>query len=214
LLRLFFHHLYHRFAWAYDFVAAVVSLGQWNEWATNALQFVEGKRILEIGCGPGHLQRALAKRKVFSVGLDESRQMLNLARRRLGRAGILTRARAQSLPFIPEVFDTLLCTFPSEYILDANSLSSMRRVMSQHGRLIVLAGVWPHHPLLTWLYRVTGETPSGAAEQFAAWYGEPLQRAGFTPRASIVQTATASLLYVFATREGVGPEIILPLTTR
>ncbi len=200
LLRLFFHHLYHRFAWAYDFVAAVVSLGQWNEWATNALQFVEGKHILEIGCGPGHLQRALAERRVFTVGLDESREMLKLARQRLGRAGILTRGRAQSLPFATEAFDAVLCTFPSEYILDANSLSSIWRVMNKRGKLIVLAGAWPHHPLLTWLYRVTGETPTRAVELFAAWYVEPLQRAGFTPRASIVRTASASLLYILATR--------------
>lgn len=200
LLRLFFHLLYHRFAWAYDFVAAAVSFGHWNEWVTHILQFVEGKCILEIGSGPGHLQRALAKNRLFAIGLDESRYMLNLARRRLGREGNLMRALAQALPFAAETFDTILCTFPSEYIFDANSLASIQRTLSRRGKLIILAGAWPRHPLLTWLYRATGETPTRTAEQFAPWYIEPLRRAGFAPRVSIVQTPTAALLYIFATK--------------
>ena len=37
LLRFFFHHFYHNFAWTYDFVAALVSVGRWNEWVFAAL---------------------------------------------------------------------------------------------------------------------------------------------------------------------------------
>ena len=59
-LRFFFRHFYHEFAWTYDFVAAVVSIGRWNQWIDSALPFVQGRRVLEIGHGPGHLQEHLS----------------------------------------------------------------------------------------------------------------------------------------------------------
>src|SRR3972149_5774722 len=102
LLRFFFHHFYHNFAWTYDFVAALVSVGRWNEWVFAALPHLRGPRVLEIGFGPGHLQVELNRRGLHAFGLDESRQMLrhaqaNLARKRLPAA--LSRGYAQFLPF-------------------------------------------------------------------------------------------------------------------
>jgi ubiquinone/menaquinone biosynthesis C-methylase UbiE len=49
------------FAWSYDLVAAVVSLGQWNHWVGSVLPYLPGVNILEIGHGPGHLQRLLKR---------------------------------------------------------------------------------------------------------------------------------------------------------
>jgi ubiquinone/menaquinone biosynthesis C-methylase UbiE len=57
-MRVFFHLLYHPFAFTYDLVAAVVSFGHWKDWGMTVLPFIEGTRILELGHGPGHLQRA------------------------------------------------------------------------------------------------------------------------------------------------------------
>ncbi|HTP03398.1 MAG TPA: hypothetical protein VMJ64_18630, partial [Anaerolineales bacterium] len=61
-LKFFFHHFYHGFAWTYDIVATTVSIGRWNHWVASALPYVRGKRILEIGQGPGHLQLLLRQR--------------------------------------------------------------------------------------------------------------------------------------------------------
>jgi len=85
LLRFFFRLLYHQFAFTYDLVAATVSLGRWKDWVMSVLPFVQGTRILEIGHGPGHLQRALLERNLLAVGLDESTQMGQLARHNLTR---------------------------------------------------------------------------------------------------------------------------------
>jgi len=85
LLRFFFRLLYHQFAFTYDLVAATVSLGRWKDWVMSVLPFVQGTRILEIGHGPGHLQRALLERNLLAVGLDESPQMGQLARHNLTR---------------------------------------------------------------------------------------------------------------------------------
>ena len=43
---------------------------------------VEGKRVLDDGCGEGYLSRLLAKRGASVVGIDYSREMLRLARER------------------------------------------------------------------------------------------------------------------------------------
>src|SRR5512146_855415 len=102
LLRLFFRLLYHEFAFTYDLVAATVSFNRWKDWVMSVLPFIEGKRVLEIGHGPGHLQRVLLSRGLVAVGIDESAQMGRLAQRNL-RRGALSRSQdvssaANSLP--------------------------------------------------------------------------------------------------------------------
>ena len=139
-LRFFFRHFYHEFAWSYDFVAAVVSIGRWNQWIDSALPFVQGRRVLEIGHGPGHLQEHLRLRHPgLIVGLDESPHMGRLSRNRLLKAGIplpnLTRALAQSLPFQDGAFDVVVSTFPAEYIFEHQTMHEVRRVLDR-GRSI------------------------------------------------------------------------------
>ena len=85
LLRLFFRLLYHQFAFTYDLVAATVSFNRWKDWVMGVLPFIQGNRVLEIGHGPGHLQRVLRSRGLMAVGLDESAQMGRLAKRNLTR---------------------------------------------------------------------------------------------------------------------------------
>ena len=100
LIRTFFRLLYGPFAWTYDLVAWAVSFGKWIDWVRSALPFVQGEPVLELAHGPGHLQLALARQDRTPVGIDLSRQMGRLARRRLRRAAVparLVRARAQAL---------------------------------------------------------------------------------------------------------------------
>lgn len=59
----------------------------------SAIPFIEGTRVLEIGHGPGHLQRVLLSRGLVAVGIDESAPMGRLAKRNLRRAAV---ARSQS----------------------------------------------------------------------------------------------------------------------
>src|SRR5512136_2652338 len=80
--RLFFHLLYHQFSWLYDFVAWLVSVGNWNKWVTSVIPYLDGPKILEIGFGPGHLQLALQQNNAMVFGIDESAHMVNIARNR------------------------------------------------------------------------------------------------------------------------------------
>jgi ubiquinone/menaquinone biosynthesis C-methylase UbiE len=145
LLRFFFHHFYHSFAWTYDFVAAVVSVGRWNDWISTALPHVRGPRVLEIGFGPGHLQVEMVRGGFQPLGLDESPQMIRQAQARLAQNGLpvtLLRGLAQSLPFAADSLDTIVSTFPSEFIMDRQALADVWRVLRPGGRFVVVPLAW------------------------------------------------------------------------
>jgi SAM-dependent methyltransferase len=136
--------LYAELAWAYDPVSWLVSLGRWDGWRRVALRYVEGKRILEAGCGSGHLLPALAEGGRQACGCDSSPAMLGLARRRSAGRPLnvsLCRARAQTLPFATAAFDTVVCTFPAGYISDERTWTEFARVLAPGGRAVVVYGV-------------------------------------------------------------------------
>lgn len=217
-LRLFFHLLYHPFAFAYDFVAATVSRGRWQDWVLEVVPFLEGTRTLELGHGPGHLHRFLLNRGLTAVAIDESAPMGSLARGNLlasqgkspgassaptpqsGYAQInLTRGLAQALPFHNGAFDTVLATFPAEYITDPRTLSEVRRCLSDGGRLVVLPAAMPKHRLLAWLFRVTGQASDDAAQTVQQKLKEPFAASGFDVESHILERDSGTLIVLVAT---------------
>jgi len=166
LLKIFFRLFYHDFAWTYDFVAAFVSVGRWTAWRSAALSHVLGPRVLEIGFGTGHLQVELNQHSFVTFGLDESRQMAGISRKNLLEHGFqpaLSRGYAQLLPFASDSLDSIVATFPSEYITDQNTLAELRRILKSSGRLVIIPMAWiGSHTLVDraakWLFEVTGQT--------------------------------------------------------
>lgn len=197
-LRLFFDLLYHQFAFTYDLVAAAVSFNRWKDWMREVLPLIEGTRILELGFGPGHLHRLLRREGWFAVGIDESPQMTRLARRNTKGMANLTRGLAQHLPFQSEAFDTIISTFPSEYIFDQDTLAEARRCLMVRGRLIVLLAAMPKSRALKWLYKVTGESPSQTEEVVKKKLQEPFLLAGFATDIKNVELKSSRLLIVIA----------------
>ena len=197
-LRLFFRLLYHQLAFTYDLVAASVSFNRWKDWVMSVIPFIEGNRILEIGHGTGHLQRVLLGRQWVAVGIDESRQMGYLAKRNTDGSARLTRGLAQHLPFPNETFDTIVSTFPADYINDARTLAEVKRCLLNGGRFIVLPVAWPKNPFLDWLFRVTGESPSEAVELVKSKFKEPLVKAGFATEVRMLDIKSSLLLIVVA----------------
>ena len=198
LLRLFFRLLYHQFAFTYDLVAAGVSFNRWKDWVMSVIPFIEGNRVLEIGHGPGHLHRVLLARGLVAVGIDESAQMGYFAKRRTDGSARLTRGLAQHLPFPNGSFDSVVSTFPSDYITDPRTLAEVRRCLLSGGRFIVLPVAWPKNPFLDWLFRVTGESPSEALELVKSKFKEPFTKAGFETEVRTLDVKSSILLIVVA----------------
>lgn len=156
-----FDRLYREFSWTYDAVAWLVSRGLWRRWVLVALPELRG-RVLELGPGPGHLQVALAARGgPPALGLEASPQMVARASRRLARAGHparLIRGLAQAIPLPAASADTVVATFPAEYILDPRTHAEIRRVLAPGGRLVIVDGAQfveriQGAPVARWLYR-------------------------------------------------------------
>jgi ubiquinone/menaquinone biosynthesis C-methylase UbiE len=201
-MRVFFHLLYHPFAFTYDLVAWMVSFGKWDEWIEAVLPYVEGNTVLELGHGPGHLQGRLREGGRSTFGLDESAQMGRIARRRLGSSARLVRGLTQAMPFGRGVFSTLVSTFPSEYIIDPRTLSEAHRCLADGGGLIVLPGAWPGNSILRWIYRITGEIPSNLTKGLIGKLEQPFSDAGFTTTTEVIEGRSSTLVVILARKRG------------
>ncbi|HNA53811.1 MAG TPA: methyltransferase domain-containing protein [Anaerolineales bacterium] len=197
-MRVFFHLLYHPFAFTYDLVAAVVSFGQWKNWGRSILPFIEGTRILELGHGPGHLQRFLLDLKLDPVAIDESAQMGKLARKRIGPTHKLTRGLAQTLPFQTASFDCVISTFPTEYIFDPRTLSEIKRILKPAGRLVVVPAAFPSNRFLKWLYKVTGENPQALDDNLKKRLVAPFTQIGFLTEVQIKEVKSSRVVILVA----------------
>lgn len=179
ITRLAFTHLYTHLAWLYNGIASAASLGEWQAWTHAALAHLRGWRVLELAHGPGHLQAELLTRGFATVGIDLSRQMGRLARDRLNTRRLtpirLAQADVRRLPFADATFDSVVSTFPTEFINEASTLSEVGRVLVSDGRLVVVphASIRPMNPgarIVSAVYRLTGQNapdPNCARRRFS-----------------------------------------------
>jgi ubiquinone/menaquinone biosynthesis C-methylase UbiE len=129
----------------YRFASTVPFAGQWRIWQRLVIPRIYGKDVLELGCGLGDLQADMLEAGYACYAIEHSFEMVSAARatlkkRKIGTATQIIQGSAQHLPFNAETFDTVVSTFPSEYIYDPATIAEVERVLRPGGRVIVIEG--------------------------------------------------------------------------
>lgn len=153
---------------SYDRAATVLSFGQDPRWRRAAVDAIEARptdRVLDVATGTGMVAQALHDRYGCAVvGVDQSADMLAVARTRDGVYETIVEGRAEALPFPDAAFDHLTFTYLLRYVDDpAATMRELARVVKPGGRVAMVefglpGGVW--RPLW-WLYTRVGLPVAG-----------------------------------------------------
>ncbi len=131
----------------YEGITELFSLGQWETWQNRVFEDLSGKKILEIGVGPGKLLTRMAKKGFTVTGIELKPGMADEAKRKAKSAGfdvdILTQTPYR-LPFKDDVFDCIVLTFILAEISNLDgAILEMKRILKKDGKVIVIAGGVP-----------------------------------------------------------------------
>ena len=132
----------------YDRYARLLSFGQdprWRRFLVERIQARPGDVVVDVATGTGAVALELVRQKGCSVvGIDQSAEMLEEARRRIALAAAskdvrLVEGRAEELPFEEGAFDALTVTYLLRYVDDPRAtLAELARVVRSGGTLASL----------------------------------------------------------------------------
>jgi demethylmenaquinone methyltransferase / 2-methoxy-6-polyprenyl-1,4-benzoquinol methylase len=136
----------------YERYARLLSLGQdprWRRFLVSRVEAGPGDEVLDVATGTGAVARELLRQKGCAVvGVDQSREMLAVAREHLPATVKLVEASAEHLPFEDASFDALTVTYLLRYVDDPGAtLAELARVVRSGGTVASLefavpAGLW------------------------------------------------------------------------
>ena len=158
----------------YDRVGATLSFGQDPRWRHAMVARVpgDGGTVLDVATGTGLVAEQLLARGHRVTGLDQSPDMLAVARRRFGDRVELVEASATEIPFPSASFDHLTFTYLLRYVDDPGStLAELARVVRPGGTIASLEfcvprGIW--RPL--WEIYVGVGLPAAGRLISRGWY--------------------------------------------
>jgi SAM-dependent methyltransferase len=111
---------------------------------------LDGRRVLDAGCGPGLYAEELLARGATVVACDASEEMARLARARLGdRAEVSVHNLNDPLSFLPDAsIDVVVCALVWHYVdKRVGALREFRRVLAPQGVVVISCD----HPTNAWL---------------------------------------------------------------
>lgn len=155
---------------------------------------VEGRHVLDVGCGEGALAVKLCNRGAIVTAVDPNRDMLvaagSRARTEQCSAG-LVQAIGERLPFTTARFDVVLAKTVFCFVDEAQVMvDEMARVLRRDGRFVI----GELHKWSSW----------AAQRRLRAWFGSALWRRGrFRTAGELRRMATASGLGVETVRGAV-----------
>lgn len=136
----------------YERYARLLSLGQdprWRRFLVSRVEAGPGDEVLDVATGTGAVARELLRQKDCAVvGVDQSPEMLAVAREHLPATVKLVEASAEHLPFEDASFDALTVTYLLRYVDDPGAtLAELARVVRAGGTVASLefavpAGLW------------------------------------------------------------------------
>jgi demethylmenaquinone methyltransferase / 2-methoxy-6-polyprenyl-1,4-benzoquinol methylase len=134
----------------YDRLGALLSFGQDPRWRKTMVSHVprDGGSVLDVATGTGLVAERLLAQGHRVTGLDQSPDMLAVARGRFGDRVELVEASATSIPFPDASFDHLTFTYLLRYVDDpAATLAELARVVRPGGTVANLefcvpTGIW------------------------------------------------------------------------
>jgi SAM-dependent methyltransferase len=157
------------------------------------LQLVEmvkgrsGARVLDLGCGGGHVSFNVAPEVGEVVAYDLSEEMLAAVAaeaRRRGLANIrIERGAVEQLPFPDQSFDVVATRYSAHHWGDLQAaLREARRVLKPGGRAVFMDSITPGRPLLdTFLQSIELlRDPSHVRNYTRAEWERSVTEAGFT----------------------------------
>jgi len=157
--------LFRRLPRRYDLLAEVLSFGQNRRWRAELVKHViarEPVRVLDVATGTAGVAMAVARQSsAHIIGVDVSKDMLEIGRRRVVEAGLDIRielevARAEELPFADGGFDAISFTYVLRYVGDpAATIAELARNLRPGGVMVGLDFFVPTNPVwyaAWWLY--------------------------------------------------------------
>ncbi len=136
----------------YERYARLLSLGQdprWRRFLVSRIEAGPEDEVLDVATGTGAVARELLRQKGCAVvGVDQSPEMLAVAREHLPATVKLVEASAEHLPFKDASFRALTVTYLLRYVDDPGAtLAELGRVVRPGGMVASLefgvpAGLW------------------------------------------------------------------------
>jgi trans-aconitate 2-methyltransferase len=112
---------------------------QFGEALLDMLHPMPGERILDLGCGPGHLTHRIAACGAQVIGLDASPEMIGLARQNYPELQFVLEDAAR-MQFHDE-FDAVFSNAALHWMLDATGVArAVSRAMRMGGRFVAEMG--------------------------------------------------------------------------
>ena len=156
-------NMFSAIASRYDFLNSLLSVGRdkyWRKMAIDRLAPKTNERIADIATGTCDmiLEIASRNRSVQISGLDFSRRMLDLGRKKIIAKGYSSAVSflmgsAEHLPFMDKSFDGVICAFGIRNFFDMKSgLIEFYRILKPGGRAVILEFSMPTNRILRCVY--------------------------------------------------------------
>ena len=177
----FARELFAGLAPEYERVGSLWSFGQdprWRRFLVERVNAIPGSWALDAATGTGLVARALARKNLRVVGLDQSPAMIRRGVIATRDEGLGDRVRfvgggAERLPFPDETFDAVTFTYLLRYVADPPAaLAELARVLRPGGVMAALEfhvpeRAWAH---AGWLAHTRAVMPAIGAAVSPSWY--------------------------------------------